>query len=557
MLQRQHLYWLTAVLWIGCDAQIDAPPVDPRVGNPKKDDEVLRTADEKLFELATHYFPGQNLGPAPTRLSRLTRKQLDVTTRSLLPMQYAGTAFAALPRDPLEKNYEYAANLGFTPANFTPYVKWVEPMVEGVRANPASVINCAAGNTACFTAESRKFVAKAFRGVVSEDKLKKFAAFYLASAAQVGVSDATADLVDLTLHSPSYVFREETQTDAAGFLVPAQQLQNLTYVLANAPPEALALSSASPAIYLQSPEEVAKTVDRILATPEAREKLLGFFAAWLEIKEADELTLDPGSYPTFTPAVAAAAVEETRRFLNHHLSKASPTLKDVTQSTQSFVSQSLASIYQLTQTNLTGTTLIDLDPATRLGIFTLPAVIASHSGPTSTRLVKRGVFFTRKVMCLPLGAVPGDVNTMLPVSSGQTERQRIETPTQAAKCAGCHSFINPFGFVQENYDATGRWRTTDNGAPINSAISVSFLDEGDLVTDSPVAAMKTFTRSARFKQCFVRQLFRYYMGRDEAPADDPLLRKMFFSFAHDDAQDLIGLLRMLATSSHFSQRVAR
>ena len=47
--------------------------------------------------------------------------------------------------------------------------------------------------------------------------------------------------------------------------------------------------------------------------------------------------------------------------------------------------------------------LVDLDPAQRLGIFTQPAVIASHSGPTTTRLVKRGVFFTRKVMCMPLG----------------------------------------------------------------------------------------------------------------------------------------------------------
>ena len=69
-------------------------------------------------------------------------------------------------------------------------------------------------------------------------------------------------------------------------------------------------------------------------------------------------------------------------------------------------------------------------------------------------------------------------------------------------------------------------------------------------------AMKKFTSSARFKQCFVRQFFRYYMGRTELPTDDPLLRKMFFTFALKDDQDLIGLLRLLATSSHFSQRVA-
>jgi hypothetical protein len=548
----RRLTGLLALLLAGCEGQILLPPAPGTTvtPDPRKDDEVLRNEDEILFALATRYFPGQDLGAAPKRLSRLTRRQLDLTTQSLLPAHYTASV---LPKDPLQTNYEYAAHLGFTPANFTPYRTWVEQLTTRVRANPQTVINCAPTNTACLDAEAKKFVARAFRGVVPDGQLKKLTDFFLASSAQVGFPDATADLVDLTLHSPSYVFREEVHTDAANALLPAQQLQNLTYTLANAPPEALSLSSTTPAMYLQSPEALNETVDKILATPQAREKLYGFFAAWLEIKEPDEFTLDPGAYPDFTPAVAAAAVEETRRFLNHHLAKASPKLKDVTQSTQSFVSQSLAAIYGLDPSGLSGT-LVDLDPSKRLGIFTQPAVIASHSGPTTTRLVKRGVFFTRKVMCLPLGAVPGDVDTTLPPATGLTERQRIDAPTRVAKCAGCHTFINPFGFVQENYDATGKWRTTDNGQPIDASISVNFLDEGPLSTGSPVNAMKAFTSSARFKQCFVRQLFRYYVGRDERPSDDPLLRKMFFTFALKDDQDLVGLLRLLATSSHFAQR---
>ena len=108
--------------------------------------------------------------------------------------------------------------------------------------------------------------------------------------------------------------------------------------------------------------------------------------------------------------------------------------------------------------------------------------------------------------------------------------------------------------MQENYDAIGRWRTTDQGLPIDASISVSFLDEGPLTTSTPVDALKGFTGSMRFKQCFVRQLFRFYMGRDELPADDPVLRQMFFGFATNDEQDIVQLLRVLATSSGFSQR---
>ena len=153
-----------------------------------------------------------------------------------------------------------------------------------------------------------------------------------------------------------------------------------------------------------------------------------------------------------------------------------------------------------------------------------------------------------------LGAPPADVDTTIPVLEDATERQRIESVTTAPTCAGCHSFINPFGFMQENYDAIGRYRTTDAGQPIDASISVDFLDEGPFSASTAVEALAGFTRSWRFQQCFARQIFRFYMGRDEDEHDDPLLRKMFLDFASQDAQDLTGMLRTLAGSTSFSDR---
>jgi len=91
--------------------------------------------------------------------------------------------------------------------------------------------------------------------------------------------------------------------------------------------------------------------------------------------------------------------------------------------------------------------------------------------------------------------------------------------------------------------------------PIDASISVSFLDEGPVVTDSPVDALRAFTRSWRFQQCFARQLFRFYTGRDETAGDDPVLRQMFTDFATGDAQDIVGMLRTLAGAATFSSRV--
>jgi hypothetical protein len=108
--------------------------------------------------------------------------------------------------------------------------------------------------------------------------------------------------------------------------------------------------------------------------------------------------------------------------------------------------------------------------------------------------------------------------------------------------------------MQEQYDALGRFRTMDEGQPVDASISIDFLDEGRLVSKTGVEALRALTSSLRFQQCFARQLFRFYMGRDELAGDDPTLRQMFFGFANGAEQDIVAMLQVLASSSSFSQR---
>jgi hypothetical protein len=114
--------------------------------------------------------------------------------------------------------------------------------------------------------------------------------------------------------------------------------------------------------------------------------------------------------------------------------------------------------------------------------------------------------------------------------------------------------INPFGFMQEIYDAMGRYRTTDAGQPIDASVAVSFLDEGPLSTSTAVDALRGFTRSLRFQQCFTRQLFRFYTGREETAADDPLLRQLFFEFAQNQSQSIVGMLKTLVSAPLYHSR---
>ncbi|MCA9580959.1 MAG: DUF1588 domain-containing protein, partial [Myxococcales bacterium] len=514
------------------------------VDRPEDIDEMLREQDPELFDIAKMFFPGQEAVPARARLSRLTRTQIDTTTETLLPMHVEGSIAATMPRDPLQTNYEYASVLTFNAANFTPLADWVTGVSSSVKSDPSSVIPCGASDAACREREARTFILRALRGISEPEQLSRFQTFFNASVGEVGFPQAVADLVDVTINSPMYLFRDEVQVDGKGFLLPAQQLQHLTYTLADAPPEALGLDSLDPGPFVSTDESFESTVEKMLASPEVRQKLMRFFVAWLEVKEAEDLVIG-AEMPEFTTEVATAVVDETRRFLEKQLAGATPVLKDITEVNRVFASDETGFLYGVS--NPPTDTMVELSDSERSGIFTHPGFIVSHS-PTTRSLVKRGVFFTRKVMCLPLGSPPEDAPTSTPSGEGKTERQIVQEVTSPARCASCHAFINPFGFMLENFDGVGRWRSEHEGLPIDSSVDASFLAEGRVQENNGVDALKRFTQSMQFQQCFVRQLFRFYMGRNEEAGDDPLLRQLFFNFALDKKQDILDVLRTLATS---------
>jgi Protein of unknown function (DUF1588)/Protein of unknown function (DUF1592)/Protein of unknown function (DUF1595) len=529
-------------------AAAQAPSVDV--------EQKYQRADPNLYATARQYFPSNAIGSPNKRIFRLTRDQIDATVATLLP-GYAPTSVKSMvARDALQTNYEYAELLSFSAANIGGLAKWTAAIADRVRKNPDGVIKCPANdaNSECHTMAARTFVIKAFRGDLSEDRISEYVSFFKTAVKTSGSARAIGDLVEVILNSPHFLFRKELDVSRTLRLSPAQLLEAVTYTLADAPPDALGLSSADTTQYLRTGSEASTTIAAIMSTTAAREKLVRFFLAWLEIKEPGEFTISPQLYPAFTPKLEGALRDDSIQFLRTRLSQPTPRLQDITQATQSFVSPASAPIYGLRPSDSGTQALSNLNPNQRLGIFSHPSLIASHSGPTDTRPIKRGVFWVRKVMCMEMEPPPKDLHAKLYDLVGATERQRIEQSTSGPACLGCHKIINPFAFFQENYDAIGRWRTQENGSPIDASTLINFLDEEPIKTDGPVAALNVLTNSMMFQQCFVRQLFRFYMGRTEEPADDPLLRQVFFEFAYKSNQDIVRAVQMIASSDRIVRR---
>jgi hypothetical protein len=61
-----------------------------------------------------------------------------------------------------------------------------------------------------------------------------------------------------------------------------------------------------------------------------------------------------------------------------------------------------------------------------------------------------------------------------PASRRTTMRDRMMAHKVNPSCASCHAMFDPVGLALENFDATGAWRGTDGGSPIDT--SGMFID---------------------------------------------------------------------------------
>ena len=513
----------------------DTPAAPTPAFDPDEGDVELSERDPDVFERAEQFFP--NTGDFPERrLFRLTVEQLQATARVVLPELELPELARTMPEDPLETNYAYSDNLSVNGANFPPYIGWVAEVAAAALAAPRGVVDCADVDTACLRTESERWVRRAFRNASADAQVARLVDFFTSSVDEVGFGAAVRDLVDVTLTSPSFVFRDEASTGPDGALPAAQRLQQLTYTLTDLPPEALGFELGQEEDVFASESSIEVATAHVLESDAAHAKLVRFLMAWLEIDAPQDFTLAPTMFPEFTPDVASALVSDLQAWMSEGLASPAKSLNAITTGDVAPQSAALDGLYSADQAG------------ERFGVFTHPAFIASHSGPDSTRLVKRGVFFVRKALCVEMQPPPAGIDTNIPAAPNVTERERIEVATSAAECTGCHTFINPFGFMLERYDALGRYRTRDEaGLSIDSSVDIDFLSDVRVDADSAGRALPPLVSSDSFQQCFARQLFRYYVGRKEAPEDDPVLRQMWFAFVTRE-QSLVDILEQLGAS---------
>ena len=98
----------------------------------------------------------------------------------------------------------------------------------------------------------------------------------------------------------------------------------------------------------------------------------------------------------------------------------------------------------------------------------------------------------------------------------------------------CHGVIDPPGLPLENFDAVGRWRTTDRQAD-NAVIDAGSVLPNGVAIDGPVELRAQLAgRPAMFAEALTERLMMYALNRELDYFDMPQVRAVVRGAAKDN-----------------------
>ena len=407
---------------------------------------------------------------------------------------------------------------------------------------------------ACVEAFLGSFPKRAYRRPPTLTELQRLRAVYEAGAAAGGFRGGIQLMLEAILQSPAFLYRAELGAPdpllAAGLvrLTDYEVASELSFLVTGSMPDD-ALFAAVEGGRLKTGEDLRREAVRLMHAEAARPAFRSFLHQWAGTDQLASLSKDSGVYPSFNQALAQSMTGELDAYFDDVLWSGSGSLRELFTSTRSLVDPPLAALYQVrypgtgpgtgpgaarVEVRGSGFQPVALDAKTRQGLLTRAGFLAVHADVDSSGPVPRGVFVLNAILCSPPSPPPANVPPAPPVTAGssshQTTRQRFFDHVSQPLCKTCHSVIDGVGFGFEEFDGMGVYRTTENGAPVDTSGHLLGTDvDGPFVGVSALAAK--LATSQDVLRCFVRQVYRFGMGQEESAESAPLLASLEQGFS--------------------------
>lgn len=224
-------------------------------------------------------------------------------------------------------------------------------------------------------------------------------------------------------------------------------------------------------------------------------------------------------------------------------------MRELLRSKTTFVDRRLAAIYDVPALTDSGLAKVEWPTGERQGVLGQVAFLGTRAHPTSSSPTIRGRFVREALLCEEVPNPPAGFNTALPEQNekANTMRERLTVHMQVASCRGCHAFTDKIGLGLEHFDGIGRYRTTENGATIDTTGDLDDVPFADLASLSEAIA-----QSPKYAACITRKLYGYAVSRPVVDGEQPLLDALGVQFVAGGMK-LRQLMRDVALSDGFSR----
>ena len=471
--------------------------------------------------------------PAPGGARRLLARQYIGSVRAVF-----GDAAAAVATPPKELALHGfssigAAELALSPPDveaFEASARAIAKAVVGDPAGLAALLPCQpTGPTdgACFAS----FVAKTGRRLWRRPLQPSEVGVIGGIATQAGVAYDSVDkalsyaLIAL-LQAPDFLYLVEVgEADVATperrRLTGTELASRMAFFLGDAPPDE-ALLDAADAGELDSDEGMRSAAEALLARPEARAALGSFYDEVFRFGLLDVTVKNNELFPEWTPALQTSIHASVRAFLDDLVWTANADARTMLTASHAFVDANLAPLYGVSVPASAGLVKVTLPTEQqRMGLLGSAAFLSVFSHAAMTSPTKRGVFIRRTILCDSVPPPPAAVTPQLPddPAGALTKKDLLAQHVKDENCRTCHAAFDSLGLSLENFDTIGRYRTTDNGIPIDTS-----GDSANVGTFSgPRELGELLAESYKAPDCMVRNLFRNSMGHLETKGEEPAI----------------------------------
>ncbi|HTO05066.1 MAG TPA: DUF1592 domain-containing protein, partial [Opitutus sp.] len=403
---------------------------------------------------------------------------------------------------------------------------WVQPK-DYARYFPGEVPPAGPARDAYAKDVLNRFATRAFRRPADPRTVDRLAELALRIAAEPGTTfeAGIAQAMVATLASPRFIFREEDVEplrpgQAHPFVDEYALASRMSYFLWSSMPDDELFKLASEK---KLRANLSAQINRMLSDPRSSEFISNFAGQWLQARDITTVGINSFDIflrdnpnpaleeaqsifrslipipeenrtpeqklqfaearkaffafrriprPDFSDKLRNAMLKETEMYFGHII-REDRSIVELIDSDYTFLNETLAKHYDIEGVEGSEMRKVKLPPdSPRGGVLTQGTVLAVTSNPSRTSPVKRGVFILEAILGTPPAPPPPNIPSLEDAASPDellkmSLRETMALHASNKMCASCHSRMDPLGLALENFNAMGKWRTSELGQPID------------------------------------------------------------------------------------------